>query len=130
MALSKWQILILVALLAVGFGAGWYLFSGNNATESTGLDAVRTDIQRVIQQQQDIIAGQHAISTGLDSSTKRAAAIETRITGIEGIVGKAAGRVDESRVRLNLQQRLIDEGQSILGRGTKENQQQNKQPAP
>lgn len=123
---KKYLIIGVVFVLAV-YAA--YSFGVNRATESTGLDPVRADIQRVIQQQQDIIAGQHTISTGLDTSAKRTAAIESRIAGVEGIIGTVAGRVNEGGIRLNLQQRLIDEGQSIIGRGTKENQQQNQQPA-
>ena len=98
-------------LLVVGV-AGYWLGSGN---DSGRLDAIRSDIQRVIEQQQNIIAVQHTISVGLDSGNKRAAAIESRIAGIEGAVGEVAGRVDADRERLNQQQRLIDEGQSIVG---------------
>ena len=116
---SVWQtlkpyIIGLVALLVVGYAG--YLYGRNAATtDSAGLDAVRSDIQRVIEQQQNIIAVQHSISVGLDSGNKRAAAIEGRIAGIEGIVGEVAGHVDADRERLNSQQRLIDEGQSIVG---------------
>lgn len=113
---------IIGAVVLVAVVAGAYLLGRNTATESTGLDPIRADIQRVIQQQQDIIAGQHAISAGLDSSAKRTQAIESRIAGVEGIVGTVAGRIDQDRSRLNLQQRLIDEGQSILGGRTKANQ--------
>ena len=114
-----WQTLkpyiIAVAAVVVAVLAG-YLYGRNTATtDSAGLDQVRSDIQRVIQQQQDIIAVQHTISVGLDSSNKRAAAIESRIAGIEGVVGEVAGRVDSDRARLIEQQRLIDEGQSIVG---------------
>ena len=116
---SVWQtlkpyIIGLVVVLVVGYVG--YLYGRNTATtDSAGFDAVRSDIQRVIQQQQNIIAVQHTISVGLDSGNKRAAAIESRIAGIEGAVGEVAGRVDADRERLNNQQRLIDEGQSIVG---------------
>ena len=109
----KPYIIGLVALLVVGYAG--YLYGRNAASDSAGLDAVRSDIRRVIEQQQNIIAVQHSISVGLDSGNKRAAAIEGRIAGIEGIVGEVAGRVDTDRERLNSQQRLIDEGQSIVG---------------
>ena len=93
-----------------------YCYGRNAATtDSAGLDAVRADIRRVIEQQQNIIAIQHSISVGLDSSNKRAAAIAERIAGIEGAIGEVAGRIDADRERLNQQQRLIDEGQSIVG---------------
>ena len=116
-----WQTLkpyiIAVAAVVVAVLAG-YLYGRNAATnDSAGLDAIRSDIQRVIQQQQDIIAVQHSISVGLDSSNKRAAAIEIRIAGIEGTVGEVASRIDADRERLNQQQRLIDEGQSITRGG-------------
>ena len=116
-----WQTLkpyiIAVAAVVVAVLAG-YLYGRNAATnDSAGLDAIRSDIQRVIQQQQDIIAVQHSISVGLDTGNKRAAAIESRIAGIEGAVGEVAGRVDSDRERLNQQQRLIDEGQSITRGG-------------
>ena len=110
----KGWIIGLAVVLVVGYAG--YLYGRNTATtDSAGLDAVRSDIQRVIQQQQDIIAVQHTISVGLDSGNKRAAAIESRIAGIEGTVGEVASRVDADRERLNQQQRLIDEGQSIVG---------------
>lgn len=113
---------LITGALLVLVAAGCYLLGRNNATESTGLDPIRADIQRVISQQQDIIAGQHAISAGLDSGTKRTAAVEARIAGVEGIIGKVAGRVDEGRIRLDLQQRLIDEGQLIIGGRKQTNQ--------
>ena len=112
----KPYIIALAVVLAIGYAG--YLYGRNTATtDSAGLDQVRSDIQRVIQQQQDIIAVQHSISVGLDSSNKRAAAIESRIAGIEGTVGEVAGRIDADRERLNQQQRLIDEGQSITRGG-------------
>ena len=110
----KPYIIGLVIVLAVGYAG--YLYGRNTATtDSAGLDAVRSDIQRVIQHQQDIIAVQHTISVGLDKSIKGIGAVEARIAGIEGIVGEVAGRVDSDRARLIEQQRLIDEGQSIVG---------------
>ena len=115
--MSKTQtVSVIVAVVCSVLAA--YCYGRNTATtDSAGLDAVRSDIQRVIQQQQDIIAVQHSISVGLDTSNKRTQAIAERIAGIEGIVGEVAGRVDADRERLNSQQRLIDEGQSIVGGG-------------
>ena len=110
----KPYIIGLAVVLAVGVAA--YSYGRNAASDNTaGLDAVRADIQRVVEQQQNIIAVQHSISVGLDSGNKRAAEISARIAGIEGIVGEVAGRVDSDRERLNSQQRLIDDGQSIVG---------------
>ena len=111
--LKKYLIYIGVALLI--FGAGFLLGRNTATTNTAGLDPIRADIQRVIQQQQDIIAVQHTISAGLDKSVKGIGAVEARIAGIEGVVGEVAGRVDSDRARLNEQQRLIDEGQSIVG---------------
>ena len=109
-------IIGVAVVLVIGYAG--YLYGRNTATtDSAGLDAVRSDIQRVVQQQQNIIAVQHTISVGLDKSVKGIGAIEGRIAGIEGIVGEVAGRVDTDRERLNNQQRLIDEGQSIVGGG-------------
>lgn len=102
-------VVLAVVYAAVSYGR-------NTATDNTaGLDAIRTDIQRVIQQQQDIIAVQHTISVGLDKGLKGIETVTERIAGIEGIVGEVAGRVDSDRARLNEQQRLIDKGQSIVG---------------
>jgi hypothetical protein len=109
------NIVIIVALLAV-VGYSCFSYGRNTATaDSAGLDPIRADIQRVIQQQQNIIAVQHTISVGLDKSVKGIETISERIAGIEGVVGEVAGRVDSDRARLIEQQRLIDAGQSIVG---------------
>ena len=113
-------------IIAVIIGYASYLYGINHATESTGLTAVRADIQRVIDQQQDIIAKQHTISIGLDTGAKRAANIEAGIARLEGTIGSVASRVNQDRATITLQQRLIEEGKLIIGRGTKVTGQEGK----
>ena len=113
---TKYKVWIIGAAVVLAVGGGCYLLGRNTATDNTaGLDPIRADIQRVIEQQQNIIAVQHSISVGLDKSIKGIGAVEARIAGIEGIVGEVAGRVDSDRTRLVEQQRLIDEGKRITG---------------
>ena len=49
----KPYIIAIAALLVVGYAA--YCYGRNAASDGAGLDAIRSDIRRVIEQQQNII---------------------------------------------------------------------------
>jgi methyl-accepting chemotaxis protein len=121
---DKAQKYIIASALLIGIIAGWYLFSGNGAGDGARLDAIRSDIQRVEEQQRNITARLDKISAGLDRGIKATETVAARIAGIEGTVDEVAGRINSGKSRIEASARLIDEGQQRIDdirKGTKAN---------
>ena len=102
---NKAYIVIIVLAAALAY----VLFGGNS--DSGRLDAIRSDIQRVADQQRNIDARLDKISTGLDRGVKTTETISARIAGVEGTLDAVAGRIDSGKSRIEASARLIDEGQ-------------------
>lgn len=105
---KKIYLLAAVILLAAGLFGYWM---GGNISNDARLDAIRSDIRGVAEQQRNIDARLDKISAGLDRGVKATETISNRIAGVEGTIDAVAGRIDRGKSRIEASARLIDEGQ-------------------
>jgi peptidoglycan hydrolase CwlO-like protein len=110
---KKTTIITIVILLIAGV-ACWLMFSGGIPDTGSGIDAARTNLQSVGDQQQSAIDRLGDIETGLTDSANKAGTISTGLGDTAKSIDTVTGRIDQSEVRLKSSAELISEGQRIL----------------
>ena len=114
MALSKWQILILVALLAVGFGAGWYLLGRDGAGDGAGDAAIKQQLETLGRNQQLLTTRLDGIAKDLAQSQQRVGRIEERVGAAQAGVAEVAGQLADSQKSLAESAGIIAESERII----------------
>ena len=95
--------------------AGWYLLSSGLPDHGVGSDKIRADIQSAIEQQSSAAERLSSIEAGLDDSASKVGDLSAGAAVIAESVTSAQGRIDESAQRAQSSQRLVEDGQRILG---------------